>query len=97
MVENVFWLGLWQAALEESKRHNDASVPIEQQLVTMCERLAQKVQSDGQEWYRIAGAENLQPVPNEPGINFMMIGTIFGNYLAWRSGIKFFDQVKPSQ
>jgi hypothetical protein len=96
LVENKFWLGLWQALNQESQRHTDESVPIEEQMVTACERLAQKVQRDG-EFYLMAGAENVEPVPSETGINMLIFGTIFGNYLAWRSGIKFFDRVKPNQ
>jgi len=96
VIENQFWLGLWAALIEEWKFPRDEAAPIDQQWTSVCERLAQRVERDG-DWYRVAGVENLKPMPNDVGIDVLMFATLFGNYLAWRSGIKFFDRVKPSQ
>jgi hypothetical protein len=96
MVENPFWVGLWKMVLDETQTYTDETMPLDEQYTSACERLAQKICREG-DFYRVIGAEDLEPVPNDPAINWLIFGTIFGNYLAWRSGIKFFDRVKPNQ
>ena len=97
MVENIFWPQLWEAVSREFEAPHDESVPIDKHFTEASERLAARVQDDGAGWYRLAGADNPKPLPNGLAIDLLIFATLFGNYLAWRSGINFFDRVKPSQ
>jgi hypothetical protein len=94
--ENPFWIGLYTLIREEMSKHKDSSVPLTEQSMAVLEAVAQKVFQSG-DFYLVRGFENPDPLPADGPLNFFIVGAWLGNYLAWRSGVKFMDRVTPNQ